>query len=170
MSSRPGNPQDTLDQVRDLYESVWGRLVGLVSLAASSRQEAEDCVQEAFVRLLPVWPRVSAYDDPEAWLRQVALRQLSNRHRTARAAAKALLKLPKPQTQSVPGPDSLDITRALATLSIGQRQVVVLHYYVRLDLASIACELNVPLGTVKSRLTRARNALAPLLEEESSHA
>jgi len=158
------------DQLEHLYEACYRRLVGLLALAGGSRAEAEDCVQEAFIRLIKVWSKVSRYEDPEAWLRCVAFRQLSNRRRAARTAARGLLRLGSPPEQASPSEDSLDIARALATLPLGQRQVVVLHYYVQLELTAIARELNVPLGTVKSRLSRARTSLAPILEPESSHA
>ena len=54
---------------------------------------------------------------------------------------------------------------ALASLPLAQRQCVVLQA-AGLDLASIARELDVPEGTVKSRLSRARAALTPLLRED----
>jgi RNA polymerase sigma-70 factor (ECF subfamily) len=57
------------------------------------------------------------------------------------------------------------VVRALAELDLGQRQVVVLHYLADLGTAEIARELGVPEGTVKSRLARGRERLAPLLDE-----
>ncbi|WP_432828781.1 RNA polymerase sigma factor [Dactylosporangium sp. CA-092794] len=47
------------DAVADLYSASYGRLVGVVALVAESRADAEECVQEAFVRLLGRWDRVS---------------------------------------------------------------------------------------------------------------
>jgi RNA polymerase sigma-70 factor (ECF subfamily) len=63
--------------------------------------------------------------------------------------------------------DGVDIARALALLPVGQRQVVVLHHLLDLPVDEIARALGVPTGTVKSRLSRARTALAPLLHEGS---
>jgi DNA-directed RNA polymerase specialized sigma24 family protein len=48
--------------------------------------------------------------------------------------------------------------------------VIVLHYLLDLSVEQVATELGVPPGTVKSRLSRARTALAPLLSEEINHA
>jgi RNA polymerase sigma-70 factor (ECF subfamily) len=73
----------------DLYAGCYRRLVGVVALAAGSRAEAEDVVQEAFVRVLTCWTRIQGYDDPEAWVRQVAFRLLSNRRRRLRNAVLA---------------------------------------------------------------------------------
>jgi len=159
---------DAHDAVRELYAACYGRLVGMVALAAGSRAEAEECVQEAFVRLLGHWSRVSRYDDPEAWLRQVAFRLLANRMRKARNGVRALLRHGPPGGTPQPSADRVDVAQALARLPLGQRQVVVLHYLVGLDVAEVARVLGTASGTVKSRLARAREALAPLLREEGS--
>ena len=156
--------------VRDLYQGCYPRLVAVVALAADSRAEAEECVQEAFIRLLREWPTVSQFDSPEAWTRRVALRLLSNRRRKTRNGVKALLRLGHPASPSVPTGDSMDIQRALASLPLAQRQVVVLHYLIGLGVAETAAELGVAQGTVKSRLSRARVTLSPLLREEAHHA
>jgi RNA polymerase sigma-70 factor (ECF subfamily) len=158
------------DGVQSLYEASYPRLVGVLALAAGDRAEAEEVVQEAFVRLLGRWSTVSAYDDPEAWVRRVAFRLLSNRWRKRATGCGPSVRLGPPPVVAGPTADRLDVARALAELPIAQRQVVVLHHLVGLDLAAVAAELDVPVGTVKSRLSRARAALAPLLREESSRA
>jgi len=66
-----------------------------------------------------------------------------------------------------PSGDWVDVVRALSALPVPHRQVVVLHYLVGLEVTAVAAELQVPVGTVKSRLARARELLAPLLAEES---
>jgi RNA polymerase sigma factor (sigma-70 family) len=72
---------------RDLYAACYVRLVQVLTLVSGSRAEAEDVVQEAFVRLVLSWSKISTYDDLEAWVRSVAFRILSNRFRRARNAA-----------------------------------------------------------------------------------
>ena len=64
------------------------------------------------------------------------------------------------------------IVAALAEVDPDQREVVVLHHLADLGTAEIAAELGVPEGTVKSRLSRGRARLAPLLDEreEPRHA
>ena len=163
------SPSAGSDAVRAIYEACYARLVGVVSLAGGDRAEAEECVQEAFIRLLREWPRVSLFDSPEARTRKVALRLLSNRRRKARNGIRALLRLDPPTSAPAPTGDALDIQRALGRLPSGQRQVVVLHYLLGLGVAEIAAELAVAPGTVKSRLSRARETLSPLLREEAFH-
>jgi endonuclease/exonuclease/phosphatase family metal-dependent hydrolase len=72
-----------------------------------------------------------------------------------------LLRLRPPRSPSVElSADLLDLYNALRGLPVGQRQAVVLHHLVGLPVEEIASQLNVPVGTVKSRLSRGRAALA----------
>jgi len=158
-------------ELEELYALSYRRLVGVVAAAAGSVGEAEEVVQEAFIRLLPRWERVRDFDDPEAWLRGVALRLLSNRLRKARNGVRAFLVHGPPAPEPPPGPDRLDVERALARLTLGQRQVLVLHHLVQLEIPEIAATLELPVGTVKSRLSRGRAALAAALgDPEGAHA
>ncbi|MDQ1680730.1 MAG: hypothetical protein QOI42_1589, partial [Frankiaceae bacterium] len=84
---------DTYASVRSLYDAAYRRLVGVVALAAESQQDAEECVQEAFMRLLPRWQTVSRYDDPEAWVRGLAVRTMITRLRRRQVVAQALVRL-----------------------------------------------------------------------------
>jgi RNA polymerase sigma-70 factor (ECF subfamily) len=158
---------DVLPDPRELYTACYARLVGVLALAAGSQAEAEDVVQEAFIRLLPRWARVCRYDDPEAWVRRVAFRLLWNRFRRARNALAALRHSRPSQNVPAPSVDPVDVGRALAALSLPQRQVVVLHHLLDLSVEQVAIELGIPVGTVKSRLGRARATLAPLLREDA---
>jgi RNA polymerase sigma-70 factor (ECF subfamily) len=160
-----GRAQD----LRDLYAASYVRLVGTVGAICGDRHEAEEAVQEAFVRLLGNWPKVSRYDDPEAWVLKVALRQVSNRRRKALNGLKAALRHGPPPDVPEPTPAGVDAERALAALPEQQRAVVVL-YRVGLGVDAIADVLGVPVGTVKSRLSRARTSLAPLLREDPPNA
>jgi RNA polymerase sigma-70 factor (ECF subfamily) len=65
---------------------------------------------------------------------------------------------------------ALDVQRALGRLSRRQREVTVLHYLLDLPVAQVATELRVGEGTVKSMLSRARAALADVLENEHEEA
>lgn len=152
--------------LRDLYGSSYARLVGTVGAVCGDRDEAEEAVQDAFVRLIGQWVKVSRYDDPEAWVRKVALRQVSNRRRKAVNGRAAAMRHGPPPEVPEPTPAAVDAERALAALPEQQRAVVVLHR-LGLDSDAIADVVGVPVGTVKSRLARARAALAPLLREDA---
>lgn len=107
--------------LQELYVGSYARIVRVVTLVSGDQAEAEDAVQEAFSRLIPVWSKVSSYDDPEAWVRRVALRLLSNRFRKLRNGRVALRRLGAPVDKPAPSSDPVDITRALAGLPLGQR-------------------------------------------------
>ena len=150
------------------YAASYARTVGVVGAVLGDKHEAEEVVQEAFSRLVSAWDKVERYDEPEAWVRQVALRVASSRRRKAQNGLRALLRLgPSPDVAPVSAV-AVDLERAVASLPVKQRVVVVLHE-LGLDDASIAQELRIPVGTVKSRLSRSRSALAQLLEGKDGH-
>jgi RNA polymerase sigma-70 factor (ECF subfamily) len=138
----------------------------VLTLACGDQAEAEEVAQDAFVRLLPRWDKVSRYEDPEAWVRLVAFRLLSNRRRRARNRLVALRRTGASPDVAPPTGEAIDVMRALATLPLEQRQVVVLHHLLDLPVEEVARVLRLPVGTVKSRLGRARQALAPVLRIE----
>jgi RNA polymerase sigma-70 factor (ECF subfamily) len=168
MTGEPGRSDSSLsDGVAELYARACPRLVGLLICIGASRGDAEEIAQDAYVKLLTRWERVRSFDDPEAWVRSVAVRMLISRMRRARVARLGLARLGGRHTlQPPPSPDTVDVVTALRTLSPAHRAVVVLHHALDLSVEQVAAELDVPVGTVKSRLARARAALAPLLDDE----
>ena len=152
--------------LREFYAASYVRLVGVVGAVSGDRDAAEEAVQDAFVRLMGRWNKVSRYDDPEAWVRKVALGYVSNRRRKAangrRAAARAGQA---PQAATAATEAEVDVDRALTALPTGQRAVLVLHR-LGFDIAEVARELGIPEGTAKSRLARGRQTLRTLLRED----
>ena len=146
------------------YLATVRRVVLYLYAVSGDRSEAQDLAQEAYARAWQNWPRVSRYDDPEAWVRTVAWRLTANRWRGLRRRLAALGRL-GPPAGSTPGPspDRVAVTGALQRLPQPQRQVVALHYLLDMPVADVAAALGVPAGTVKARLSRARTTLAGLL-------
>ena len=165
MLSRVSRVDPDMDGLAELYASACPGLIGYLTVLGGNRTDAEDIAQEAFVRLLERWPRVAGYDDPRAWLRQVATRMLISRARRRTVARLALPRLGAATSTEAPSADRVDLTAALATLPIGSRAVVLLHHVHDLSVEEVADVLRIPVGTVKSRLSRARAALAPLVSE-----
>jgi RNA polymerase sigma-70 factor (ECF subfamily) len=149
-----------VEGLREFYFAQQPRLVGVISLLTGSRAEAEDIVQEAFVRLVPRWAKVSRYDAPEAWVRLVAVRLAANRHRNINRFTGVFHRLPREHAPDPADAYAGDLQRALAELPLPTRQVVVLHYVCDLSVAQVADTLGIAEGTVKSRLSRAREALS----------
>jgi len=160
----------THDEVAALYARCCPRLIGLLISIGGSRTEAEEVAQDAYVTLLKQWRKIRDYDDPESWVRVVAVRMLISRRRRARVATLGLRRLAGRAQQHEPEQPELTtaaiaVSAALRTLPVSQRAVVILHHVMDLPVEQVAKELEVPVGTVKSRLSRARAALAPLLNE-----
>lgn len=159
----PGTGRDAgRDGIAAFYAATYARLVGGLTVACGSRADAEEVVQEAFARLLPRWSTVSAYEDPEAWVRTVAFRLSASRWRRAKVAARGLARLGPPAEVRPPDVARVEAERLLADLPRIYREVLVLHHAFDLSVEQIARELGVPAGTVKSRLSRGRDAAAAL--------
>jgi len=158
-----GEDDDALER---LYAATCPRLVSLLTAVGGNRADAEEVAQEAFVSLVERWSTVRDYDDPEGWVRHVAVRRLISRKRRQAVARLGLDRLAGRTQVAAPGPtgERVDVARALGTLPVAQRAVVVLHHGLDLPVEEVGRTLGVPTGTVKSRLARARERLAPLLD------
>ncbi|MEV4536692.1 SigE family RNA polymerase sigma factor [Asanoa sp. NPDC049518] len=154
---------DGSDDFDAFYLTTAPRVVHQVYAVCGDLGEAQDAVQEAYARAWARWPRLSGYDDPEAWVRTVAWRLAANRWRSARRWLSARARLGAPPPAAEPSPDRVAIVVALRRLPDAQRRIVVLHYFADLPVAEIVAATGIPAGTVKVYLARARTALATLL-------
>ena len=153
----------TEEEFDAFYHASFGRLVGQIYAMCGNVTEAQDCVQEAFVR---AWDKRRTLDRdqaPEAWVRTVAYRLAVSRWRKARKAF-----LPPDRALQAPPPAEPDVTRvalarALQQLPADQRRAIVLYHLGDLSVAAVAAEMGVPVGTIKARLSRGRATLAKLL-------
>lgn len=151
--------------VADLFQVIYPRLVVLLYATCGNQADAEDAAQEAFTKALRNQRKFTSLDNPEAWLRIVALNHLRNGWRHRDVVRRLRDKVPGPQGQLELGPDHVAIMTALARLDRPHREVVVLHYLVDLPVEEIAATLGIAPVTVKSRLARGRSRLATLLTE-----
>jgi len=154
-----------------LYAASFRRLVAQIYAMCGNFAEAQDCVQEAFVR---AWDRRRALDteqSPEAWIRTVAYRLAVSRWRRAQRALRAPDRSQLRDRVAEPDSSRIELVRALQQLPADQRRAIVLHHLCDMSVRDIADEIGVPVGTVKARLSRGRAALAALLaisEEKES--
>lgn len=156
------------EAVRQLYAGSYQRLVLQLYPVTGDLGEAQEVVQEAFVRLLAASRRLSSLENPEAWLRKVAVNLARSRWRRGKVLQRLLLRF-KAEPLAVPGatPDHIALMAALRQLPAGQRAAIALHYLADLPVAEVAETLQVSAGTVKSRLARGRHKLAELLSESA---
>ena len=149
--------------LRDVFEASYRRLVMQFYGLTGDWFEAEDLVQEAFVRAAAAGRRFTRTDNPEAWLRTTAVNLHRSRWRKRRNFARVRDQMLSGPTD-LPGAEArLDVIAALRRLPTPYRQVVALHHLADLSVAEIAETLDLPQGTVKSRLKRGRDALAAML-------
>lgn len=147
--------------------------VGLMVLRQA--EDAEDAMQETLVKAVRALPDYSHKDEASfrAWLHRIALNTAISRTRRAQlpqvaweALDSAPVPEPGPEDQALKRLDQSDVLAAVDRLSEGQRLVIILRYYNDLSCEEIADLLQVPLGTVGSRLFNARQRLRELLTDE----
>jgi RNA polymerase sigma-70 factor (ECF subfamily) len=172
--SRPGQADfprpagDSADTFAECYSANFAKLASQLYLYTGEFALAQDLVQEAFCRAYARWDKLSAYDDPVAWLRRVAFNLANSRWQRARVAMRHH-RQQRPTYVEGPGPDRVATVTALARLPEAHRRVLVLHYLADLSVAEIATQERVAIGTVKSWLHRGRASLAGLLGDHEGN-
>ncbi len=125
------------------------------------------------VTLLRIWRDLPALRDPslvEAWAYRVLVRVCHDELRKLRRQAPALHLLAVDGAEDDPAisiADREQLDRAFRTLTAEQRAVIVLQYYRDLTMTEIAEILQVPIGTVRSRLHYAKRALRAAIEADA---
>ena len=143
--------------VRDDY----ARVVNAVAMITGDYPAAEDLVQEALAR---AWSRRETIESLPGWVAVVALNLSRSRWRRLVAERRAGERLAPGGEVAEPGPEHVDVARALAALPRRQREVAVLRYLLDMSTSDVANSLGVSEGTVKSSLAKARSSLAARLE------
>jgi RNA polymerase sigma-70 factor (ECF subfamily) len=142
------------DLVTSTQADVWRLCAHLVD-----RQSADDLTQETFARAFAALPRYRGDSPPRVWVlgiaRHVCVDEVRRRTRRRR-----LLRSAPPPAVSTPDPTGVvDLDLLLAGLDPHQRAAFVLTQVLGLRYAEAAEALGCPIGTVRSRVARAREAL-----------
>ncbi|MBI5961127.1 MAG: RNA polymerase sigma factor [Chloroflexi bacterium] len=163
-----------------LVERYQVRAIRTAYLITQDAALAEDVVQEAFVN---VYHSIHSFDTrrPFApWFIRAVVNRAIKASQRQRAAVPLDglddddLDYADYLTDPEPGPDSRvenaedeeAVWEALGTLSAGRRAVIVLRFYLEMSEAEIAEQLNIPVGTVKSRLHSAKHQLRERLVQQ----
>ncbi len=133
------------------YQTSSGRLVGQISAMCGNITEAQDCVQEAFVRAWDKRRSLSHDASPEAWVRTVAYRLGVSRWRRTKQVAKLADRSRHRSDPYIPDVEHVALARALAELPADQRRAIVLHHLCDLSVADVAREVGATVGTIKAR-------------------
>jgi RNA polymerase sigma-70 factor, ECF subfamily len=130
---------------------------------------ASDAVQEALVRC---WRDLPQLRDPErfgAWLNRILLRAITEEARKRRRDRVALtvLTIPSQPDSSASLADRDELARVFGRLSVEHRTIVVLHHYLGMTADEAASTIGIPVGTAKSRLHYATEALRAALDADA---
>lgn len=151
----------------EIYEKYATDVLRVSYFYMGDRQKAEDVCQDVFVRLITNAP-VLQEGREKAWLLKVAL----NRCRDLwRGAWVKRVILGSPAFELIPAPDEIDkladqqeIMGAIHQLPASFREVILLHYYQGYGITEIAEMMDLPEGTISSRLSRGRKKLESILK------
>ncbi|WP_327254151.1 sigma-70 family RNA polymerase sigma factor [Streptomyces sp. NBC_01244] len=168
LAAREGDPVAVDRFVRALHRDVL-RYVGYLS---ADPQSAEDLTQETFLRALGSLHRFEGRSSARTWLLSIARRTVvdSLRHKAARPKIADRddwqTAAEQSQPRGVPGfEDGVALAELLAAIPAERREVFVLTQLMGLPYAEAALMLGCPIGTVRSRVARARSSLIGLLED-----
>ena len=163
----------------ELHRAHYGALVGLAQLVVDGRSDAEEVVQEAFVRLYASWTRLRDPDSALAYLRSSVLNLGRSRIRR-RIVARRYLQSQRPDDVSTPAADDAlvsgsrvdpatraTVLAAVRSLPRRQRECVLLRYYGGLGEQDVAATLGISAGSVKTHTHRAMAALAAQLGRQA---
>jgi len=150
------------------------RVVRLAAHVLRHGGDAEDVAQETFVRAFRRLPSFRGQGRFSAWLFQITVRLCLDRRRSAHWEREVSedAALPESASSSDPPDTRLLIEALLARLSPPMRAALVLRELEGLDYDEIADTLQIPVGTVRSRLHSARAQFRQLwtaIDEENSH-
>jgi RNA polymerase sigma-70 factor (ECF subfamily) len=162
----------------------WERRIYALAYGILGREdEARDAAQETFVAAFRSLPNFRGEAKVSSWLHRIAVNQCFTRQRRARVRAEASLEAAQengraqfasahgsPVSLAEAGQRAEAVRRAVAALPHELREVVVLKEFEGLTFQEIAKALDVPLGTVKSRLYTALKQLRMRLEKFGAEA
>lgn len=154
----------TEEYIRQVVEEYSPMLLRLAMTRLNCAADAEDAVQEVFLRLLTTRPRFRDGDHERAWLIRTTIHRACD---IRRAAAQRDLPLEEAEQAAAPEPQSGELLSAVQALPEKYSTVIHLYYYEGYTIQEIAKLLGLPTPTVGTRLARGRAKLRASLKEES---
>jgi RNA polymerase sigma-70 factor (ECF subfamily) len=150
----------------DLYRRHWRSAYRAAYLVTHDAAGSEDIAQEAFLAAARALGRFDRRRPFAPWLHRIVVNRSIDWTRTRAARAEVLAPASEHEQPAPAADTSTELLAALAALPPEQRAVVVLRYLLEYTPGEIAAMLDLPRGTVNSRLRRALDALASRLERE----
>jgi len=154
-----------------LFEQCWPIAWRVAYTVTGTRELAEDAAQEAIVNVFRHLNRIDASRPLEPWVRRVATNAALSvlRRQTRQPAPVPTTDVPQDVVEWTEESADEELTSAVVALPEERRVVIVLHYWLDYSVAEIAEFLELPIGTVASRLARALQQLRLGMEEQHAH-
>lgn len=150
---------------RELYRRHTPRLYQLVLRLVGSEQDAEDVVQEAWIRAAEAAGNFRWESNFSTWLTGIAINRFKELLRKRnRWPSVSLEHIAEPEIRPDYVGERVDLEKALSLLPLGYRTVLVLHDLEGFRHEEIAEQLGIAAGTSKSQLFHARRYVRSLLE------
>jgi RNA polymerase sigma-70 factor (sigma-E family) len=154
----------------DFYRQEYRNMVGLAYVLTGNRWSAEDTAQDALTAAFRKWKVLSTFDAPGAWLRRVTCNRSVSLIRKRVREAKILAMLGGREASEIRlDDDDAAFWQAVRRLPARQAQAVALFYFDDMSVSEIAAVLECSEGTVKTHLSRGREAVAKQLQLEDEH-
>jgi RNA polymerase sigma-70 factor (ECF subfamily) len=150
----------------DFFEAEHRRLFRALLLVTHDSAEADDLLQEAFVRVWERWDRVGRLDDPVGYLFRTAMNLRRSAFRRALTSAKRSLRPAPEQDPFERVIDRDEAVRSLAALTKRQRAAIVLTGLLGYNSEEAGAILGIRPGTVRTLTSQARAALQEWKERE----
>jgi RNA polymerase sigma factor (sigma-70 family) len=148
----------------DFFRAEHARLLRAMFLVTGNEGEAEELMQEAFLKVWERWNRVSGLEDPTGYLYRTAMNAFRSRYRRAARAARRVVGLAPPADPFEAADERDLVARALAKLSRRQRAALVLTEVLGYGSEEAGRVLGVKAVTARVLASQARAALRAMLE------
>jgi RNA polymerase sigma-70 factor (ECF subfamily) len=149
------------------FEQTHQRLFGGLCLVTGNRHEAEEIMQDAYLKVWERWERVSGMDDPTGFLFRTAMNGFRSRYRRASLALRRRVALAPSVDDLATVEDRDEVVRILRPLSPAERAAIVLTTMFGYSSEEAGRLLGVKAATVRAHATRARAGVRASLEEPS---
>jgi RNA polymerase sigma-70 factor, ECF subfamily len=150
-------------EIETLVEAHYAALYRYACRLSGSSQEAEDLTQETFCQAQKKLLQLRDKERAKSWLFSILRNAYLHRVRSSKVEKQVSLdgiaELPERVTDAVPEVDSAQLQIALNELPEMFRTPLILYYFEEFSYRDIAEQMNVPMGTVMSRLARAKTFL-----------
>ncbi len=140
------------------------RVARALALTLGDAEAGREAAAEGMARAFQRWERIARYEDPTGWVYRVGLNWSRTRFRRTRREVLVAASPVEEADAERPHADPR-LAAALAGLTVEQRSVVVLRFFLDWSEARTAAALGIAPGTAKSRCSRALERLAVLLAD-----